>query len=394
MRISRTLIFIIGFSSAFTNNPVSEVSFTFLHQRVTLPYESGFDDIFEPFAWSPRAVELVGEQLEQLANNDKITDALIKKSRELQLQGWPLYLFFKKASEEILSEKNQPTIALLIAYFLNASGYELAVSLQNNELLLIIRTQSDVYGKLIQEINGKQYFCLNQNPDNWGNLVDPFSEKGTNPFNLSLEINQPELLSPLQKEISFNYADSVYKFKIITNGNLPALMDNHPLIQPETYFKTALSPYLINSLVPQLQMAMESMTTENKVAFLMAFTRSAFEYKTDQEGYGRNRPMIAEEVFVNPFSDCEDRAALFYQLNDLLLDLPLVVLDYPNHISIGIAAHTLEVEKDTPTIQINQQSYYYCDPTGPEGYYKIGHIPPTLRAEQPKPFLIFQPEVN
>lgn len=394
MRITRTLLFIIGFSSAFTKNPISEVTFSFLHQEVSLPYESGFEDIFEPITWSSRAVELVGAQIEQLANNDIITESLLQKSRELELQGWPLYLFFEKAAENILSEKSRPIKDLFVAYCLSSSGYELAMAPQNNQLLLIIRTQSDVYGKLIQEINGKQYFCLNENPENWGDLVDPFSITGSAPFNLTLDFNQPQLFDPIQKEVLFDFLDSTYRFIITTNGNLPALMDDHPLIQPETYFKTALSPYLINSLVPQLQMAMESMTTENKVAFLMAFTRSAFEYKTDQEGYGRNRPMIAEEVFVNPFSDCEDRAALFYQLNDLLLDLPLVVLDYPNHISIGIAAHTLEVEKDTPTIQINQQSYYYCDPTGPEGYYKIGHIPPTLRAEQPKPFLIFQPEVN
>lgn len=394
MRISRTLVFIIGFSSAFTNNPVSEVNFTFLHQQVTLPYESGFDNIFEPITWSNRAVQLIGEQIEQLARNEIITEAVLQKSQELDLKGWPLYLFFKKASEEILFEKSQQTQALLVAYLLNSSGYELAVAIQNNELLLIIRTQSDVYGKLIQEINGKQYFCLNSNPENWGVLVDPFSSNGTAPFNLSLDFTQPQLFAPLQKEVLFNFSDSVYRFEVITNGNLPTLMDEHPLIQPETYFKTSLSPLLTNSLIPQLQTAMEGMKTEEKVTFLMAFTRSAFEYKTDQEGYGRNRPMIAEEVFVNPFSDCEDRAALFYQLNDLLLDLPLVVLDYPNHISIGIAAHTLEVDQDTPTIQINQQSYYYCDPTGPEGFYKIGHIPPTLKAERPKPFLIFQPEVN
>lgn len=394
MRISRTLVFIIGFSSAFTNNPVSEVTFTFLHQEVSLPYESGFDDIFEPITWSNRAVQLVGEQIEQLARNEIVTEAVLQKSQELDLKGWPLYLFFKKASEEILFEKSQQTQALLVAYLLNSSGYELAVAIQNNELLLIIRTQSDVYGKLIQEINGKQYFCLNSNPENWGVLVDPFSTNGTAPFNLSLDFTQPQLFAPIQKEVLFNFSDSVYRFEVITNGNLPTLMDEHPLIQPETYFKTGLSPLLTNSLIPQLQTAMEGMKTEEKVTFLMAFTRSAFEYKTDQEGYGRNRPMIAEEVFVNPFSDCEDRAALFYQLNDLLLDLPLVVLDYPNHISIGIAAHTLEVDQDTPTIQINQQSYYYCDPTGPEGYYQIGHIPPSLKAERPKPFLIFQPEVN
>ncbi len=252
MRILRTLVFIIGFSSAFTNNPVSEVTFTFLHQEVSLPYESGFDDIFEPITWSNRAVQLVGEQIEQLARNEIVTEAVLQKSQELDLKGWPLYLFFKKASEEILFEKSQQTQALLVAYLLNSSGYELAIAIQNNELLLIIRTQSDVYGKLIQEINGKQYFCLNSNPENWGVLVDPFSTNGTAPFNLSLDFTQPQLFAPIQKEVQFNFSDSVYRFEVITNGNLPTLMDEHPLIQPETYFKTGLSPLLTNSLIPQL----------------------------------------------------------------------------------------------------------------------------------------------
>ena len=388
------MIFIIGFLFSFTGNPVSEVTFTFLHQEIVVPYESGFDDLFEPMSWSPRAIELVGEQIEMIANNDIITEALLDKSKALQLEGWPLYLFFKKASEKILLEDSNITKELLVAYLLVASGYELAVAFENNELLLIIRTQSDVYGKLIQEINGKQYFCLNENPENWENMVVPFTENGTQPFNLSLVYNNPQLLKPIQKEVSFQFLDTTYRFEITTNGNLPLIMEEHPLIQPETYIKTPLSPVLINSLIPALRAAMVDMSTEEKVTFLMAFTRSAFEYKTDQEGYGRNRPMIAEELFVNPFSDCEDRAALFYQLNALLLELPLVVLDYPNHLSIGIAAHTLAVDKHTPTIKINNQAYYYCDPTGPEGYYKIGHIPPALKAEQPKPFLIFQPIAN
>ncbi|MEY2950110.1 MAG: hypothetical protein RLZZ248_1311 [Bacteroidota bacterium] len=394
MRISKTLVFIIGFSAAFTNHPVSEVTFNFLHQEVTLPYESGFDDLFEPISWSPEAIELMAEQIEQLAEKDIFTESLLNKSKALQLSGWPLYLFFKGASDKILSNYSRATKDLFIGYLLSASGYELALASENDEIFLIIRTQSDVYGKLIQEINGKQYFCLNQNPENWDKVVAPFINNGTQPFNLSLDYTNPELTRPISKEVSFQFLDSTYRFGIITNGNLPSLLDEHPLIQPETYFKTTLSTMLINSLIPQLEDAMAMMQIEEKVAFLMAFTRSAFKYKTDQEGYGRNRPMIAEEVFINPYSDCEDRAALFYQLNTLLLDLPLVVLDYPNHISIGIAAHTLKVEKNTPTININDQAYYYCDPTGPEGYYKIGHIPPALKAENPKPFLIFQPQAN
>ena len=394
MRISKSLVFIIGFSAAFTNKPVSEVTFSFLHQEITLPYESGLDDLFEPANWSPNTIELMGKQIEKLAEKDIFTKSLLDKSKALHLKGWPLYLFFKGASDTILSDYSKATKDLFIAYLLSASGYELAMANQNNQLLLIIRTQSDVYGKLIQEINGKQYFCLNQNPENWDKVIAPFTKNGTQPFNLSLDFTNQQLIKPIKKEVSFQFIDSTYRFEIITNSNLPALLNEHPLIQPETYFKTTLSPMLINSLIPQLEDAMAMMQIEEKVAFLMAFTRSAFKYKTDQEGYGRNRPMIAEEVFINPYSDCEDRAALFYQLNTLLLDLPLVVLDYPNHISIGIAAHTLKVEKNTPTININDQAYYYCDPTGPEGYYKIGHIPPALKAENPKPFLIFQPQAN
>ena len=81
--------------------------------------------------------------------------------------------------------------------------------------------------------------------------------------------------------------------------------------------------------------------------------------------------MVAEEVFLHPYSDCEDRSALFYHLVKSLLDLPMVVIAYSDHITVGVAIPDFEGEY----IKYQGKKFFICDPTGPEGSLELGRFP-------------------
>ena len=82
--------------------------------------------------------------------------------------------------------------------------------------------------------------------------------------------------------------------------------------------------------------------------------------------------MIADEVFFYPYSDCEDRSALFYALVRELLDLPMIVVAFPDHLTVAVS---LEEELPGAVISYQGRRYYICDPTGPVNSSEIGIFP-------------------
>ena len=85
--------------------------------------------------------------------------------------------------------------------------------------------------------------------------------------------------------------------------------------------------------------------------------------------------MIPDEVLHYPVSDCEDRSALFYALVEQTLKLPMVLIAYPDHLSVGIYLPQVRGE----TIYYQGKQYLYCDPTGPDNSLEIGRIPADLK---------------
>jgi len=81
--------------------------------------------------------------------------------------------------------------------------------------------------------------------------------------------------------------------------------------------------------------------------------------------------MIGDELFHYPYSDCEDRSALFYYLVDELLHLPMIVVAYEDHLTIAVAT-TKSIGKP---IYFENKNYFICDPTGPNNSEEIGHAP-------------------
>jgi hypothetical protein len=96
----------------------------------------------------------------------------------------------------------------------------------------------------------------------------------------------------------------------------------------------------------------------------MHFTRYAFLYERDTDVFGREKRFSPEETLLYDYSDCEDRAALFFCLVKEIYNLPMIVLVYPKHVSIAV-----EFEKPIgQTIVYNGKKYTVCEPTPKEDF--------------------------
>ena len=93
---------------------------------------------------------------------------------------------------------------------------------------------------------------------------------------------------------------------------------------------------------------------------LLDFVQTAFEYRTDQEQFGYERPLFGDELFYYPYSDCEDRSILFSILVRDLLGLDVVMLNYPGHLATAV-----KFSEEVPGyyFMVKGEKYVVCDPT-------------------------------
>ena len=90
------------------------------------------------------------------------------------------------------------------------------------------------------------------------------------------------------------------------------------------------------------------------------FVQTAFDYKTDDQQFGKEKYLMMEETLHYPSSDCEDRSIMFSYLVKTLLKLDVVGLDYPGHIATAVKFNS-DLTGDRVTH--NGKVYVICDPT-------------------------------
>jgi hypothetical protein len=109
-----------------------------------------------------------------------------------------------------------------------------------------------------------------------------------------------------------------------------------------------------------LKKQIEGKTQEEAANILINFVQTAFEYKVDDEQFGYERPLFADEVFYYPYSDCEDRSILFAVLVNELMGLEVVLLHYPGHLATAVRFSN-DIVGDY--INLDGDKYIVCDPT-------------------------------
>ena len=96
------------------------------------------------------------------------------------------------------------------------------------------------------------------------------------------------------------------------------------------------------------------------VGILLDFVQTAFEYQTDEQQFGKERPLFGDEILFYPYCDCEDRSILFSVLVRELVGLDVVLLNYPEHLATAVRFDD-DVKGDY--IMIDGKRYVVCDPT-------------------------------
>jgi hypothetical protein len=363
----------------------STVYFEFLGDSIKFDYNSL--PITRPAAaLSPEEVLKFISTLELSDYRDMKTSLLNYRDKN-KLDDWLFYQMVRKTAQQLSPKaENYFSYTLYKWFILTRCGYDARIRISENKMLFYVQSDEVIYNIPFRVINDKQYICLNYH--DYGSNIDfekeSFSDVALKempemkPFSYKVT-HLPDIKSDgyVDKEIQFNYNEKLYHFMVKLNPQVKNLFVNYPAAEYSNHFNIPLSRETYNSLIPQLKEIIQPMSTTSGIDYLMRFTRYSFLYQKDQEIFGKEKRLSPEETLLYEKSDCEDRAALFFYLVKEIYNLPMIVLAYPNHVTVAVK---LEKPVGKP-IFYNGSAYYVCEPTPQKKDLLLGQLLPQLKKE-------------
>ncbi|OAV42685.1 hypothetical protein [Lewinella sp. 4G2] len=297
------------------------------------------------------------------------------------------FLFYKLARQTLSvvygpAENNARNITLYA--LLADAGFDSRLTFRGDQVFVNVFTSEDLFEVPIIDANGRPYANLScidgECGDGAGKLYihPPRPNARGRSFGFQLR-SWPNLgVQPIAKNLKFSYHGVEQDLDVTFDATMVDIMRDYPFIHEYCYLETPLSPTLQESLIPQLRQLTENLDEQQALELLVSFTRSGFDYKEDNENFGRSKPMVPEELFGYSFSDCEDRSALFFALVREVLDLPMAVLAYHDHLTIAVHSETIPGDH----FNFDGKRFVFCDPTGPKNSSTIGRIPPGYEEQE------------
>jgi hypothetical protein len=268
-------------------------------------------------------------------NYNLLVNQLLDTKNKLSLNDWAYFKLLEKTAAAIA--KHETHQARLLTWFLMIrSAYNLKLAFNNNNIYLLIPSANELYGKSYLVIHNQPFYFVDHITSDSFQSYD-FDFPGADRL-IDFNILQPLHIGSdaFEKQIAFKYNNQQYVIPLRLNINTLYFLKDYPLTELDVYFNAAISEFTKQSLADGIMPIIHKMSKEQAVGFLLSLVQKSFDYKTDQEQFGKEKFFFPEEVFYYPASDCEDRAALFAYLVKQLLHINVIGLEYDGHIATAV----------------------------------------------------------
>ncbi len=304
-------------------------------------------------AWEKMAVDHKSGLISQLEN----------LRAEMFLNDWGYVLLIHRFAGSVYPGNTNKQI-LYEWFLLNKSGMAARVAYQNNNILLLLPVKNQMFEVQFTMIDEIRHYFID-----WNQILDLnqqiFTYTGEykdaeNTVNLVVNRVPKFNSSPETRSLNFKYDQEDISLDVEFTDDVVRFFKEYPQTELEVYLSAGTSEYFNQSVINSLKPYLEGKTELQAVNFLLRFVQTAFAYKTDDKQFGREKYLVPEETIFYPASDCEDRSILFSYLVRHLLNLDVILLNYPGHISTAVHFGG-DVSGDK--LQYNNKTYVICDPT-------------------------------
>lgn len=291
---------------------------------------------------------------------DDILRTLKVTSQEMNLNDWGLYMFVNRLAKSLYSSSDD---AKLFSWFIfNKMGYRVRVGLSpSKHVVLLYAIRGTMYSTPNYILNKKRYYVISRyNQKSTGRIYTYAKEYPSAKKVLNFELKSlPKLTKSFDtKQVSFKEYGKTYRFSYRYNRNLIAYMKEYPQVDYQVFFNAPLEYETYSDIAKNLKLYTDNKKASAALNFVLRFVQKAFGYERDNEQFGREKVMFAEETLYYDKSDCEDRAVLYARLVKDLFGISVVGVKYKDHMSTA-----LYVPMRGESVKVAGQRYVIADPT-------------------------------
>ncbi len=285
----------------------------------------------------------------------------IRWQHKLKLSEWGYISFVREFCDSYFGSIRRNESQVVQMFILTQSGYSVRIARVDDKLVLLMPFDATLYSRTYFTLDQKKFYILDKSLND--GMFYIFDHAFPNEQIVSLDV-------PHNPDLSYKYSEN----RVLTSRRYPEMTvnvsANKSLIdfyndfpysnRWNVYTNRQLSSEAHTNMYSQLNKHIAGKSELEAVEMILNFVQTAFEYKTDGEQFGYERPLFPEETLYYPYSDCEDRSILFAHLVNRLLYLDVILLDYPGHIATAVA-FTTDVAGDQ--LRVEGKKYIVCDPT-------------------------------
>ncbi|MBE0483662.1 MAG: hypothetical protein IBX52_09190 [Bacterioplanes sp.] len=356
---------------------LSQVKLTFYGHDLTIPYDRKMVTVYRG---RPNG-DNIANYWQSLATTNH--SATLKTLRDIQqaltLNDWAMALLVDQFSRSLHRDHNSRTLTNW--FLLVKSGYDARLA-YNDHIHLLMPSEQTLYGTTFFRLQQRTYYALNLHDNRTlSGRVYTYDEQHEN-AQQALNFTDAGVFHAsgkrMQRQLSFQDNGQTMTLTIDYPKAAVDYLNQYPQMDLPKYFRADLDPSVAQPLLQQMRPWLAGLETEAAVNRLLRFVQTAFEYQTDDQQFGRENYLFPLETLHYPYSDCEDRAALFAWLVRELLQLDVVILDYPGHIATAVA---LPKSINGDKIRHQGRDFWVADPT--YVYANIGMTMPQYQSLTP-----------
>lgn len=293
---------------------------------------------------------------------ETLIDELQPKIEELGLNDYLAYEFLCAYMDSKFPDIAAAPKMSAVHYLLTNLGYNarIASTTGTGDPLLLMPVNQTLYAKPFLTLDGESYYVMAAPGVN-------VMGQGIATCDLPKAVNGGRKFDLLIKGLNLPYEEHPFEVKYgdlalrgVMNGNLMPIVYNYPQMSTADYALSELDGDLRTDLVNQLKSQLQGKPKLAATNELLQFVQSGFDYATDDELHGFEKPYFLEENLYYSMNDCEDRAIFYTYMLWNALGVESELLFYPGHES---AAVSLPDDINGSSYVHNGKRYYISDPT-------------------------------
>lgn len=246
----------------------------------------------------------IADAYEALCNSDYkplLADcAQIRK--DLRLNDWGVFTLVRQVADTYCGTANESIV--MQQFLLNEMGYKarMARKATEDKMMLFVATDCSIYAHPYITLNGQNYYNLSGNNEQCQfYMCQKDSPKAKN--SVGMQLKEAPLFPGTVVSSTHQAKGSAARVTVDVPKALMDFYKDYPQCDYSVYFNAPVNAAMENRILSSLAPLVQGRNEADAANILINFVQTAFQYQTDGQQFGYEKPFFVEELFYYPYSD-------------------------------------------------------------------------------------------